>query len=123
MISISPQRYWSFIAREPLHKTFKTHLSVTEANVNKSPDMSKMSLNEISLFFSAVKVALHINFLSVNIHLFTRTQLKTKRNSSMPPELFSGKGVLKICSKFTGEHRCRSVISKKVLCNFVKILL
>ena len=65
MISISPQRYWSFIAREPLHKTFKTHLSVTEANVNKSPDMSKMSLNEISLFFSAVKVALHINFLSV----------------------------------------------------------
>ena len=25
--------------------------------------------------------------------------------------MFLGKGVLKICSKFTGEHPCRSVIS------------
>ena len=30
---------------------------------------------------------------------------------SSPPEMFLGKGVLKICSKFTGEHPCRSVIS------------
>ena len=28
-----------------------------------------------------------------------------------PPELFLEKGVLKICSKFTGEHSCRSAIS------------
>ena len=27
---------------------------------------------------------------------------------SIPPEVFIGKGVLKICSKFTGEHPCRS---------------
>ena len=25
---------------------------------------------------------------------------------SSPPEVFLGKGVLKICSKFTGEHPC-----------------
>ena len=32
-------------------------------------------------------------------------------------------GVLKICSKFTGEHACRSVISIKPLCNFIEIAL
>ena len=31
-----------------------------------------------------------------------------------PPELFLGKGVLKQCSKFTGEHPCRCLISIKV---------
>ena len=33
------------------------------------------------------------------------------------------KGVLKIRSKFTGEHPCRSVISIKLLCNFIEITL
>ena len=36
-------------------------------------------------------------------------------------EVFLGKGVLKICSKFTGEHPHRSVISIKLLCNFIEI--
>ena len=31
-------------------------------------------------------------------------------------DVFVGKGVLKICSKFTGEHPCQSVISIKLLC-------
>ena len=35
--------------------------------------------------------------------------------------VFLGKGTLKICSKFTGEHRCRSVISTELLCNFIEI--
>ena len=33
---------------------------------------------------------------------------------SSPSEVFLGKGVLKICSKFTGEHPCRSAISIKL---------
>ena len=33
---------------------------------------------------------------------------------SSQPEVFLGKGVLKICSKFTGEHPCRSAISIKL---------
>ena len=37
--------------------------------------------------------------------------------------MFLGKGVLKICSKFTGEHPCRSAISIKLLCNFIEITL
>ena len=34
-----------------------------------------------------------------------------------------GKGVLEICSQFTGEQPCRSVISIKLLCNFFEITL
>ena len=37
--------------------------------------------------------------------------------------MFVGKGVLTICSKFTGEHPCRSVISIKLLYNFIEITL
>ena len=37
--------------------------------------------------------------------------------------MFLGKGVLKICSKFTGKHPCRSVTSIKFLCNFIVITL
>ena len=40
-----------------------------------------------------------------------------------PPEVFLGKGVLKICSKFTRKYPCRSVISIKLLCNFIEITL
>ena len=42
---------------------------------------------------------------------------------SSHPEVFWEKGVLKICRKSTGEHPCRSVISIKLLCNFVEITL
>ena len=41
-------------------------------------------------------------------------------NRSSRPELFWIKGVLKICSKFTGGHPCRSVISIKLQSNFVE---
>ena len=40
---------------------------------------------------------------------------------SSPPEVFLGKGVLKICSKFTGAHPCRSAISITLLWNFIEI--
>ena len=42
---------------------------------------------------------------------------------SSPPGVFLGKRVLKICSKFTGEHPCRSVISIKLLSNFIETTL
>ena len=40
-----------------------------------------------------------------------------------PPKVFWGKVVLKICSKFSGEHPCRSVISIKLQNNFIGIAL
>ena len=39
------------------------------------------------------------------------------------PEVFLGKGVLKIDSKFTGEHPYRRAISIKLLCSFIEIAL
>ena len=37
--------------------------------------------------------------------------------------MFLVKVVLKICSKFTGEHSCQSVTSIMLLCNFIEITL
>ena len=37
--------------------------------------------------------------------------------------MFSAKVFLKICSKFTGEHPYRSVVSIELLCNFIEITL
>ena len=51
-----------------------------------------------------------------------RNFMYTKDRSSRP-EVSLGKVVVKMCSKFTGEHPCRSVISIKVLCNFIEITL
>ena len=42
---------------------------------------------------------------------------------SSRPEVFLRKGVLKICSKFTGEHPCRSAISIKLQNRFIEITL
>ena len=42
---------------------------------------------------------------------------------SSHPEVSLEKGVLKICSKFIGELPCWSVISVKLLCNFIEITL
>ena len=40
--------------------------------------------------------------------------LNAVMHRSSPPDVFLGKVVLKICRKFTGEHPCRSAISKKL---------
>ena len=50
-----------------------------------------------------------------------RIEFQSSRSSH--PDVFLGKGVLKICSKYTGEHPCWSAISIKLLCNFIEITL
>ena len=40
-----------------------------------------------------------------------------------PPEVFLGTFVMKICSKFTGKHTCRSAISVKLHSYFFEITL
>ena len=55
-------------------------------------------------------------------------KVKCKPNQSQinrrnPSEVFLGRGVLKICSTFTGEHSCLSAISIKLLTNFIEITL
>ena len=55
--------------------------------------------------------------------LFQESAYKIASYRSSHPEVFLGKGVLKICSKFTREHPCQSAISIKLLCNFITITL
>ena len=52
---------------------------------------------------------------------FRKTSITRFRSSH--PEVFLGKSVLKICSKFIGEHPCRSAISIKLQSNFIEIAL
>ena len=49
------------------------------------------------------------------LFIFLKDAAKQTINRSSHPEVFLGKGVLKIYSKFTGEHPC--------LCNFIEITL
>ena len=48
---------------------------------------------------------------------------QSRKYRSSHPGVFLGKGVLKIYSKFTGEHPYRSTISIKLLSNFIEIAL
>ena len=48
---------------------------------------------------------------------------KDERLRSSRPEVFLRKGILKICSKFIGEHPCRSAILLKITSNFIEIAL
>ena len=48
---------------------------------------------------------------------------KCRNCRSSHAEVFLGKSVQKICSKFTEEHSCRSVILIKTLCKFIEITL
>ena len=45
---------------------------------------------------------------------FGRPFLINLKNLDSLPEVFSKRGVLQICSKFTGEHPCKSVTSIKL---------
>ena len=45
------------------------------------------------------------------------------RTRSSRPEVFLGKGFLRISNKFTGKHRCQSVILIKLQSHFIKITL
>ena len=50
-------------------------------------------------------------------------QFKRMKSRSSRPEVFLTKGVLKICSKFTREHPCRTAISIKLQSSFIEITL
>ena len=66
------------------------------------------------------KYASDFNFgYSEPITLEYRITLKCSETA----EVLLGKSVRKICSKFTGENPCRSVISIKLQCNFIEITL
>ena len=61
------------------------------------------------IFFCRISITQTARLLRMNL---------TIRSSR--PEVFLGKEVLKICSKFTGGHPCQSVILIKFQSNFIK---
>ena len=73
------------------------------------------------VFLNIVAGSFRIILKKINILVLGLSKVTTFRSSSS--QVLLGKGVLKICSKFTGEHRCRSEISIKLLCNFIEIEL
>ena len=50
-----------------------------------------------------------------------KLEMITPTCRSSRPKEFLGKGALKICSKFTGGHPCRSTISIMLLCIFIEL--
>ena len=48
---------------------------------------------------------------------------RLRQVKSSPPDVFLGKDVLKICTKFTGRHPCWGAISVKLLSKLIEIKL
>ena len=57
---------------------------------------------------------LHLTYIWLILPFCTTWKHWPEMDISSPPVVLSGKGILKKCSKFTGEHPCRSVISIKL---------
>ena len=69
-----------------------------------------------NILYTNKKIAMHNkNFYNKFIIAFSKTTLLINRSITL--DIFLDKSVLKICSKFTGEHPCRSVISIKLQSN------
>ena len=68
-----------------------------------------------------LKWKLSHKFAQFSTYLPPLNLLEITRGSQL--EVFLGKEVLKICSKFTGKHSRRSAISIKLLYNFIEITL
>ena len=71
--------------------------------------------NKVVSFSCSISIFLIKNPYSNSVQLIT--------TRSSPLEVFIEKGILKICSKFTGEHLCGKAISIKLLCDFIETKL
>ena len=84
----------------------------------------KLSNNKNCICCTSTWPEAKLHFISVNCvtyDVYLRTWSCNYRSS--PSEVFYEKGVPKICSIFTGEHPCQSVISIKLQSNFMEMTL
>ena len=88
----------------------------SQSSFTSSKSKMKVPYDFVRKYFLLTLKRTHI--ISWCFHCWIRT-CKYRFRSSLP-EVFLGKGVLKICIKFTREHLRRSVISKS---NFTEITL
>ena len=84
---------------------------------------SEIKSNSTFLIFIFMDKLAQISKAIMNWIYFALVFLFKKLFRSSQTEVFLRKGVLKICSKFTGEHPCQSVISIKLQSNFIEITL
>ena len=75
--------------------------------------------NKFLVVFDRFKPEYSLSQGKTFFHKACQTLFQISRSSG--PEVFLGKGVLIICSNFTGEHPCRSTISIKFQSNFIEI--
>ena len=59
-----------------------------------------------------------IKSLKLEFNEYSSSSMRSSR-----PEVFFRKCELKVCSKFTGEHLCQSLISINLQSNFIEIVL
>ena len=99
------------------HKTSKLLLQIYLKSVKRSL-INKQNIGAISHDLSKTST---LKFVSS--YLQKRCESTKTYSRSNRPQVFLGEGVLKICSKFTEEHPCRSAISIKLQSNFIEITL
>ena len=101
---------------------FKISLDfATSDYISTCGKLNLLPIKSIFLTFSSWEMEKRLTQTKVYYKLFCFVSKEASRSSY--PEVFLGKGVLKICSKFTGEHPCWSVILITLLCNFTEIAL
>ena len=72
-----------------------------------------MNINIQKFSSSQEHLVIYVNLVFRDVLIQIIDQIIVVMTISSPPDMFLRKGVLKICSKFTGEHPCRNVISIK----------
>ena len=112
----------NYFERISIKRAFSSHVIILERNLQ---GRNQSVLYRLFLpFYVYIYVYIYEQKPSKAIlldHLETFFILSIFRSSR--PEVFLGKSVLKICSKFTGELSYRSVISVKLQSNIIKITL
>ena len=103
---------YDFLSDKILSKSISTTLN-TIRGYNK---IITSTIFNINFFWFIITIHLYDILLIQNLFQFVICR-------SSYPEVFLVKGVLKICSIFTGVHPCQSVISIKLLCSFIEITL
>ena len=79
---------------------------------------------KFSYYYWDTATAVRISLRKVLIfNMAAKRWFKGTKSRTSHPEVFLGKGTLKICCEFTAEHLYLSVISIKLLCNFIEIAL
>ena len=130
----------NYFERSSIKRAFSSHVIILVRNLqgrNQSllyPPVSSVLRIHIYIYICMLYIYICI-YIYIYVYIFEQKPSKAilldhleicfilSIFRSGPPEVFLGKSVLKICSKFTGEHPYRSVISVKLPSNFIKITL